>query len=90
MTLPQRAIGNLRAVASILAPPTPTSLKPKQAASFSLVEVSRPTKDSDEIPFMNEKSSSVSKVRVKNATIYCIAYHGVIGSRKLGSSPRVC
>jgi hypothetical protein len=56
-------VGNLRAVATILAPPTPTSAKPKQqSASFSLVEVSRPTSESDEIPFMNEKSSSVNKV----------------------------
>jgi len=65
-TLPPQAIGNLRAVASLLAPPTPTPttqrVKPV-VASFSLAEVSRPTSsDSEEIPFVNEKSSAFSKV----------------------------
>lgn len=86
MTLPQRAVGNLRAVASILAPPTPTSSRPKHSATFSLVEVSRPTCDSDEIPFMNEKSSSVTKVRPfspyniirRNSLIYIAFFHIVL------------
>jgi hypothetical protein len=66
VTLPPQAVGNLRAVASLLAPPTSTTQRIKPViASFSLAEVSRPnSSDSEEIPFVNEKSSAFSKVSV--------------------------
>lgn len=61
--LPAKAVGNLRAVAYLLAPPTPTSVRAKPFPPVSLVEVNRSSlTDSEEIPFVNERTSAFAKV----------------------------
>lgn len=65
--LPAKAIGNLRAVAYLLAPPTPTSVRAKPFPPVSLVEVNRSNlNDSEEIPFVNERTSAFAKVIQNN------------------------
>lgn len=64
-TLPAKVISNLRAVAYLLAPPTPTSVRAKPFPPVSLVEVNRfSLPDSEDIPFVSERSSTFIKVNL--------------------------
>ena len=69
--LPAKVISNLRAVAYLLAPPTPTSVRAKPFPPVSLVEVNRfSLPDSEDIPFVSERSSTFIKVSLSFSLIH--------------------